>query len=84
MKKWISFVTICSILTSPFLCAEEIFYTDEDESIFNRGKFVGQENQDYLRAQQREKTKNWSIALGSTAIGIATLILVKQNHNKNR
>lgn len=84
MKKFISSLLILSFISPQLLLSQdEVFYTDEDEDLFNRGKFVGQENKDYLRAQQRERTKNWSIALGSIVVGITTLILVAKNHDGN-
>ncbi|NGX59214.1 MAG: hypothetical protein KR126chlam3_00361 [Chlamydiae bacterium] len=85
MKKIISILTLCSFLTVNCLSAhEEIYYTDEDDELFNRGKFVGEENQDWLKAIRRERNKNWAIALGTTAVGIATLFLVGQHHSKNK
>lgn len=82
MKRFISVLLLCSFLAPNFLVAQdEVFYTDEDDELFNRGKFVGEENRDYLRARQRERTKNWSIALSSIAIGVATLVLVAKNHD---
>ena len=61
---------------------DDIFYTDEDDELFNRGKFVGIDSDDYLRARRKERNKNWAIALGTTALGIATVVFVGQNHNK--
>lgn len=56
-----------------------IYYTDEDDDdLFHKGKFVGAENDDYLRAQRRVRTRNWSIAIGTTALGIAALLLAKK------
>ncbi len=61
----------------------EVFYTDIDDELFNRGKFVGQETNDYLRRQKRARNTNWAIALGSTAIGVAVLVFVGHNHEKD-
>lgn len=76
IKKLIGCLLLCNFLTAH----EEVFYTDEDDELFNRGKFVGEENQDYIRARKRERNTNWAITLGTTAIGIATVILVGKNH----
>lgn len=55
---------------------------DDDECTLPHGKMVGRETDEFQRLQRRSRMKNWSIALTTTAIGIATLILVKQNHDK--
>ena len=59
---------------------DEVYYSDEDDELFNRGKFVGKESDDYEQMRRRMQTRNWSIALSSTAVGIATLLLVGKNH----
>lgn len=88
MKRFLSLFTVLTIFFSPFAHAEDpimdddIFYTDEDDELFNRGRFVGVENDDYLRARIRQRNTNWAIALGSTIVGITTLVLVGQNHKK--
>lgn len=53
----------------------------EEDEIFNRGKMVEKESDEYQRALRREKQKNWTLALTTTALGIATFILVaKERH----
>lgn len=87
MKRFTSLFLAFSMTLSPLAFGEDpiidddIFYTEEDDQLFNRGTFVGVENDDYLRAARRQRNKNWAIALGSTALGIATVILVGNNHN---
>lgn len=85
MKKWISYIALFSLFCGLPLSAheEEVFYTDEDDELFNQGKFVGEENPDYLKAIRFERNKNWAIAMGTAAISIATVILVGQHHSKN-
>lgn len=83
IKNFILALTLCSFLSAHSLVAEEeTFYTDEDPELFNHGKFVGGENKDYLRAQTLEKKKTWAVAIGTSIIGIATVILVGKNHKK--
>ncbi len=88
MKRFTSLLLLFSFVAMPLARAEEpimdddIFYTEEDDELFNRGKFVGIESNDYLRARRRERNKNWAIAIGSTVIGVATLFLVNENHDK--
>jgi len=88
MKRFISFLLLLSFAAMPLARAEDpimdddIYYTEEDNELFNRGKFVGVENDDYLRAYRRERNKNWAIAIGTAAIGIASLVLVHENHRK--
>jgi hypothetical protein len=85
MKKWFTYLALFSLFGGVNLSAQdEVFYTDEDDELFNQGKFVGEENPDYLRAIRFERNKNWAIALGTTAIGVATVILVGQHHDKNK
>ena len=83
MKKYICYLILCSFLSTNCLVAhDEIFYTDEDDELFNRGKFVGQENKDYFREQKRARSKNWAFAVGAAVLGTVTLYLVSQNHDK--
>lgn len=55
---------------------------DEESCPFPRGKRVGRETDEFQRAQRRTRLKNWSLAITTTAVGIATLILVKNHHDK--
>lgn len=83
-KKLISYFTILSILTSPFLYSDgEDPFIDEElqEELFNRGRIVGEEPQDIIQAQKRARWTNWSMALTSVAAGVTALVLVKQHHN---
>lgn len=88
MKRLISLFTLLSlVLASPAraedpIVDDDIFYTEEDEELFNRGRFVGLESDDYLRRERRARNTNWAIALGTTALGIATVILVGNSHNR--
>jgi len=92
MKKIFAYLTLFSLLfTRIDLIAQEescvpkeadVFYSDIDDELFNRGKFVGKETEDYLRAFRRERNKNWAIAIGTTAIGIAALVFVSNGHEK--
>ncbi len=60
--------------------AIEAYYMDEeDDEFFNQGKIVGKDTGDYLKAQKRIRNKNWALALGTSAIGIATLVLLGKN-----
>lgn len=83
MKKIIGYLTLSSLLFSPILAfahdEDEVYYSDEDDELFNRGKFVGQENDAYLKQRRYDRNKNWAIAIGTTAVGVATLILVGKN-----
>ncbi len=86
MKKFIAAFTILGMVFSPGAFAheleDEVYYTEEDDELFNHGKFVGQETNEYEKRIRKERTKNWAIALTSTAVGVATVILVGKNHNK--
>ena len=88
MIHFIRILLLLCFVSMPLARAEDpimddaIFYTEEDDELFNRGKFVGIESNDYLRARRRERNKNWAIAIGSTVIGVATLFLVNENHDK--
>lgn len=76
-------IAFCSVAYSEDgIVDDNLFYTDEDDELFNRGTFVGADDNAYLIAARRERTKNWAIAIGSTALGVATLILVGNNHNQ--
>lgn len=61
---------------------DEVYYTQDDDDLFNKGKFVGAESDEYQKRIRRERMKNWGIALTTTAIGAATVVLVG-NHHRN-
>jgi len=88
MKRFISFFLLLCITAIPLARAEDpvvddnVYYTEEDDMLFNRGRFVGEDDYSYLRAAKRERNKHWAIALGSTCVGIATLIFVHNQHEK--
>ncbi len=89
MKKTTTLLTLLALFCNAIPCmAHEdlddpvVYYTDEDDELFNRGRFVGVETDEMIRARNKVRNKNWSIALGSTAVGVATLVLVGINHNK--
>ena len=80
MKQFFATLTILSLFFSPLAVGQEqddeqVFYTDEDDDLFNKGKFVGQETDQYLVQIRRRKAQNWGIALGTTALGVAALLL---------
>lgn len=80
MKKFTIILTLLSFLTlNGVFAQDQVYYTDEDTDLFNRGKFVGEENKDYIRQIEIQKKKNWSLAIGSTAVGILACILVAKN-----
>ena len=87
MKKFIGLFTIMGLVFSSGIYAheieDEVYYTEDDDELFNRGKFVGEESNEYQMRIRRERNKNWAIALTSTAVGIATVVLVGKNHKKN-
>jgi|GEM_PF-3224220 len=84
MKKWISYLALFSLFCgAPLKAHDEVYYTDEDDELFNQGKFVGEENPDYLKAIRFERNKNWAIAMGTTAIAVAAVFLTGQHHDKN-
>lgn len=82
MKK--KFFTLLTLLSFTFAQSgsahEETFYYDEDEEYFNQGTVVGQDTGEYERAVRRTKMRNWTVAVGSVALGITTLVLVGKNH----
>lgn len=81
-KKIIASITLlCLLAIRPGVC-DEFSYDDEEDDLFNRGKMVTKESDEYERARRRERQKNWTLALTSTAVGIATFILVSKDHNK--
>lgn len=89
MKRFYILLTLLSLSFSPFAHAQEsdftdedTFFTDEDDELFNRGKFVGQESDEWLKARRFERNKNWAIAITTTALGVATGVLVGQQHKK--
>ena len=86
MKKYLlSIFAVCSLILSPSLkCEEETFYYDEDEEYFNQGTVVGQDTGEYAKAKRRAKMRSWTIAVGSTILGITTLVLVGKNHTMNK
>ena len=89
MKKLIASITVLGLVFSNGIfadeaCAEEpkVYFTDEDSDLFNKGKFVGKESDDYLRAMRRARQKNWAFAAGTTLVGVLTMVLVGKNHHK--
>ena len=81
------FLALAMVLSSPLraerpVVEDDTFYTEEDDQLFNRGKFVGVESDEALRAQRRQRNKNWAIAIGSTAVGIATLFVASNHHHR--
>lgn len=89
MKKFSSYFILFSLLFSPLASyAQEdedtVYYTDEDDDLFNRGKFVGEESNAYILAQKRERNRNWMIAIGTTAIGVAALVLTSNHHQHSK
>lgn len=91
MKKPILCITILGLIFSrgafadDACCAPEPtkVYYDETDDCFNKGKFVGRESDDYLKSIRRAKQRNWALAVGTTAVGVLTLILVGKNHHNN-
>ncbi len=86
MKKFVGYLSAFSLLLSPAAYAQveevdETYYTEEDDELFNRGKFVGRENNDYQIRIRRERTKNWTIALTSTAAAIAAVFFAGKDHS---
>ncbi len=88
MKRFTTICLLASFALTPFAHADEpileddVFYTEEDDDLFNHGKFVGMQTNDYMRARRIERNKNWAIAVGSTIAGVATLFLVSKHHQK--
>lgn len=88
MRKFIALFTLLGMVFSSGIYANEneneneVYYTEDDDDLFNHGKFVGQESDEYLRRIRRERNKNWAIALASTAIGVTTVVLVGKNHKQ--
>ncbi|NGX39305.1 MAG: hypothetical protein KR126chlam1_00631 [Chlamydiae bacterium] len=82
MKKHILGIsTILSLCLSQGIYAEdETFYYDEDEEFFSQGKVVGKDSGEFEHHRKMEQLRNWTIAIGSTILGVTTLVLV--GHNK--
>lgn len=81
MKKSILCLMISTLLFSSFSFGQD-YIPEDEETPFTRGALVGDEPDDYRRSIRRERFKNWGLAAGSIAVGIATLILVGKNHRE--
>ena len=91
IKRFALIFTLLGLFCSPFsrmAYAQDdeplIYYTDEEDPYFNRGTIVGIESDEIRRARNRVRNRNWAIALGSVAIGVATSILVNDQHTKRQ
>ena len=87
MKKFIGIFTVFGMIFCSSISAheelDETYYTEDDDELFNHGKFVGKENDEYLKRIRNERNKNWAIALTSTALSVTTAALLgKSQHDK--
>lgn len=78
IRRIICCCTILGMVFSQGAFAED--YEDDDEEFFTRGTIVGEEPDDFRRAEKRARMRNWGLAIGATAVGITTLFLVAKNH----
>jgi len=88
MKKIIASITALGLVFSHAAgaqeCCEPKVYFDETEDCFNKGKFVGRETEDYLKTIRRAKQRNWTIAFGTVAVGVLTLVLTGVKHRQDK
>lgn len=85
-KTLLSLLTILSFISTPLAHAEEegeeIYYYDEDEELFNKGTFVGEETNFYIKQQKKAQYRNWGIAIGTTVASAVAFVLVGLHPSK--
>jgi len=83
MKKTIiSSLVLLTLFSGRPAFGADASYDDEEDDLFNRGKVVSKESNEYERARRRTRFKNWGLAFTTTALGVATLVVVSNQHNK--
>lgn len=91
MKKIITLLTAFSFISTPLLRADQppgpheispstTYADEEEEELLPPGKVVGRAANSSMSEAKKARIRNWSIAAGVVAIGIATLVLVAKNH----
>lgn len=93
MKKITTFLTVLSFLCSPILRADNppgphemtpstTYADEEEEETLPPGKYVSRAQNDSMSEAKKRRIRNWSLAAIVVAIGVATLVLVSNNHKK--